>query len=734
VGYLPNEDGERVLGWVELPTIQFGYDYIPDIWYSFELADSRYENQFYEHYRGLIQDLDMDLVMHFVDSSNFWLSAAPIIMTITFNLVLFLIVFALVLGLVTFLYLRQKRREIAIMRAVGRSAKRVLLQLIVTAVLFGVPAIAIGGGAAWHFALREAESTLAMFEEAYAEAVPLTGFELRWQEMFGDRPMFDGREVGINVDFTVEMAMHWLGILMAVVFAVMVFMIFLGGVRILRLPVLVQLQGEVNAPGKVVSSGDSATAAIISVSSLPKGPLSRSAKSRLSSVLRYICRHILRSPVKTALGLAVTLFFVITLGWLQESIDRTSAEIDRIYETTIIRGEILQHPMAISDSYLNDIIRPTTVRRMIDTGYIYSAAFEAGFEEAFILPQHNGTLPRHWRILSGFNSANLTARTRNPRAPFDYLLGVNDIDMFMQSHTIAAAGRPIDDEGDFDVHHGEVRGGGLRNFDIEFAPGFCADIFSMTVYTPGEVVPVIVSPFTLERRGLSIGEEAVIGYRHAARTFNHFYVVIAGVHNQQIHRDNLQNAVLLPLPVMEHHIRFLHYIAFDFAIDPAYNREINRIREEFELILNPGLVWDEATGFPTLNLFVYDREFNSIISSLGQSMLLLELLYPVAVGLALIIGAGIALLLTLQGTKNAAIMRVLGASRLKTCLVAWAEQLLLCLLGLSVGVGALIVMGRGIDTVFVLSGMYMAGVAFGSLVGAVVITVKAPIEHLQVRE
>ena len=762
--YLPGytEAGERNRAWVELPTIQLGYNHIPDTWYSFELTDSRYENQFYDYYRRYIHDLDMDLVMYFADPFNFWLSAAPIILTITFNLVLFWAVFALVLGLVTFLYLRQKRREIAIIRAVGRSAKRVLLQLIVTAVMFGVPAIAIGGSAAWHFAIREAENTLAMFEEAYAEAVPLTAAELRWQDMFGDRPMSGNWEVGINVNLTVEMAMYWLGIFMAVVFALMILMVILGGARILRQPVLVQLQSDRGATPAFLSRKDAADD--ISrydtrenrTAPLPPSPvyLPRSAKEKIYNDLRYIRRHIARSPVKTALGLAVTLFFVITLGWLQESIDRTSLEIDRMNVNTIIRGEVIQNPLAPgNDRYLNDIVRPATVSRMLNTGYIYSTALEAGFIGAFVLPLRDGTMPSHWRLLIGYNAyttfrmAGLYTEARALSAStFDYVLGISDIDMFMQAHTVAAAGRTFDDTDDFDVHDEEVRAARLRNIDIEFAPGFCFDIFRMTDYTPGEIVPIVVSPYTLAARGLSLGDEAVMGYRryhgvHAsgprdlarARESRHIYVVIAGVHNRQIHHENMQDAVLIPLPVLEHHIWRVQYISMDFAINPAYNREINRIRDVFERIINP-LPATEFLSLTPLSLVIHDREFRSVIGSLEQSMLLLQLLYPVAVGLALVIGSGIALLLVLQGTKNAAIMRVLGASKFKACFVAWAEQILLCLMGLCAGAAVLTIMGRGIGMVLVLSGMYLAGVALGSLVGAVIITVKAPIEHLQVRE
>jgi len=743
-----DEYGQSVQGRVELPVIQLGQDYVPDVWYSFVLADSRYEDDFYQGHRWQIYDLGMDLVTYFVDSSNFWLSAAPILLTITFNLVLFLIVFILVMGLVAFLYLRQKRREIAIMRAIGRSTKRIMWQIVITAILFGIPPIALGGVAAWHFALNEATNTLVLFEEAYEEAIPLTGYELRWQEMFGDRPMLDGREVGLDIDLNVQLGMYWLAALLAIVLALMILMVAFGGIRILRLPVLMQLQGAVSAPGKVKDTSSSETTAPSPSTDmyLPRQELSRSAKDRVFSSLRWIRRHITRSPVKSVLGLAVTLFFIITLGWLQESIDRTAAEVDRIYETTIIRGEIAQnHAAAHSGNYIGDNIRHVTVQRFLNTGYIYSAFMEAGFEETFVLPLRDGTMPEFWRSLIGYFHAASVRWNRymhSQIAPFDHALGINDIEMFLQAHNVAATGRVFDDTHDFEMldYAQGARAGGLRNIEIDFAPGFCADTFNIASYTPGDIVPIIVSSHTLERRGLTLGDYAAMGYnslglrrQDGRRSWSHIYVVIAGVHNRQIHHANMQDAVLMPLMVLEHYVWQVRYISMDFAINPAYNREIGQIRETFELILNPTLVPDEL-GMQQLSLFVYDRELNSIINSLEQSMLLLEMLYPVAVGIALIIGAGIALIIVLQGTKNAAIMRVLGASKLKAGFITWAEQVLLCLLGLCIGVVALILMGRGIDMVLMLSGMYLAGVAFGSAVGAVVITAKKPIEHLQVRE
>jgi len=137
-----------------------------------------------------------------------------------------------------------------------------------------------------------------------------------------------------------------------------------------------------------------------------------------------------------------------------------------------------------------------------------------------------------------------------------------------------------------------------------------------------------------------------------------------------------------------------------------------------------------------LQLLFFDEELRNMVGAMSQILLLLELLYPIALALAIIIGAAVALLLMLQMEQNAAIARVLGASKFKTCVMLCTEQIIVCTWGLIIGLAALTIIswGFGLVALVTVAGIYMASVIVGAVVGAVIITARAPIDLLQVRE
>jgi len=111
-------------------------------------------------------------------------------------------------------------------------------------------------------------------------------------------------------------------------------------------------------------------------------------------------------------------------------------------------------------------------------------------------------------------------------------------------------------------------------------------------------------------------------------------------------------------------------------------------------------------------------------------------MYPIAIILAVAIGAAMSMLLMTQMAKNAAIMRVLGTSRFRTIKILCAEQLIVCFVGLVVGTAALVFfsLGFGPAQLVLLAMFYFGGAAVGSVVGAIMIAGRAPLDLLQVRE
>ena len=275
--------------------------------------------------------------------------------------------------------------------------------------------------------------------------------------------------------------------------------------------------------------------------------------------------------------------------------------------------------------------------------------------------------------------------------------------------------------------------GALGDVTVEWGEGFDDSVFNYTDSTLQTPVPVILHQNVMGHRGLEVGDAVHISYRRQMPIqWHNVPAVVVGVHNGHIARARAQEAVAIPLFALRSMLEnWMGYISLSFTVDPSRNRDIEEVRSEIG-----DIVHRNNAGFLPLDFLMLDEELRNVISAIGQSLLLLELLYPIAIALSVVIAAGLSILLMLQNTKNAAIMRVLGGSRTKTQIMLWAEQMALCLFGAAAGLAIIIVMGWGFDvsSSFVLAGMYLGGAAVGSVIGVLLVTNKPPLELLQVRE
>jgi len=189
-----------------------GEHYLPSIWYSFMLESSRHEEAFLAEVSQPLEEMGLIVTMIDSGAENFWESANVILQSITFNGIVFSIVLILVLLLVTFLFLRQRRKEFAVSRVLGYSISRSVKGVMLAAALFFAP-IAFGSVLAWLFAGRTIVNTLLIFEELHE------GYEA----LFSLSPL-------------------WLIGLVAVIFVLTMLMVFIGALYLMRRPVLELLQ------------------------------------------------------------------------------------------------------------------------------------------------------------------------------------------------------------------------------------------------------------------------------------------------------------------------------------------------------------------------------------------------------------------------------------------------------------------------------------------------------------
>jgi len=137
-----------------------GSEYLPAVWYSFVLRDARDEDAFLRENEERLAALGYAVRFLPTNAAAFWESAAPILRGAAFNAVVFSAALVAVLALVAFLFLRQRRKDYAIARALGSAAKPTSRQLLSAVSLVGLPAVAIGSVAAWFFALGRANAAL----------------------------------------------------------------------------------------------------------------------------------------------------------------------------------------------------------------------------------------------------------------------------------------------------------------------------------------------------------------------------------------------------------------------------------------------------------------------------------------------------------------------------------------------------------------------------------------------
>jgi len=702
-----------------------GYnDFIWSNWYSFALADTRHEAAFLLEYRETLAALGVDLYLIPSGSANFWELAEPTLASITINAIMFWIVLLLVFGLTAFLYTNQRRREFAILRALGSPANDAAKQLLTPMILLGIPAIIIGGIFGWTFALSEVQRALE----------PMSAIA--------------------GVELYLEFPLIWLVLQLAAAIIVMLALVYAFVASTAKQPVLEMLQGRTSktftkSAGQALPQTQVAVSSEEVFRSYASSPITaeeqcNSAKqNKIMSNTRFVYRHIMRAPAKSLLTMGVAVFFILSLIVLRHTIITTERDLAQLYDNTILSGELVEgHAMAHSiGDLMHSTIRRQTVDALLEHGLIQDYYLEAGHYRFFIVTEADGFGSPDGVYVDGFWNQfwNYIARehhnfyTRRTNALFAF----NDVDKFLaefgqQEAPGAGVGGMA---GLYDLNVA------TEPFAVEFALGFGWADFVYHDATLQSPVPVILSVDTLEARGLAVGDTAYVvhstarGAFHRPRDFIEAPIVVIGQHNGGIDRFLGRNAVLLPLPAMETMMgNELRYLTFHFDVNTALNRDLVSLRNDFDYLVDNRA----QRGIMPLQVALHDEELRVAAAQMEQNLVLLQLLYPVAIALSLVIGSGLAILLMLQNARIAAILRVLGYGRLHTCTVIFLTHFIAAASGAMLTILAISPLLR-ISLVpyshpALLAAIYLVGIIVGSVSGTLIITNRPPLALLQVRE
>ena len=717
--------------------------------YSFVLTSPLADVPFMEAHGYALAQLGFTVQFLGEDPTNFMLSVLPIRNSIRINLALFTAVLALVLVLTVFLYLRQRYKEFAILRALGISSGNATWQVAVPVLVFWLPVVIGASIGAWFFAFRQVAENLRLivaFDTLTDYAAPFVVRNIL-QQMRYEAEQAIVREIPqLSMVYLVRLcagiAVAWIGTVLA------------GTVLFARKSMISLLQSANGGGAPVRAMKETAPPADIKLSDIGEVLVimpARRVGGAVKSVWRHHWRHVYRSPVKSLLVVCMALLFIAALGWLDRTIGFTQQEIDRLYATTTITGELInRRAIGESVSWQGQHVPLSSVEKLMASGYV---------EDVYMTSLAFANL---------FPAFPIDTEAENiMEAPvasmlWERAMGVTCLETFMYKAAQPAA-FGMSATGDFTIEF-------VSGFDpADFSRGWREKEWGSGQEVPvEEPIPIIVHESFLSRWGLLDFENMenihivldeynnwvshdVIALGDAVYLFLNQWpqtagltdgsmlsAVIVGVYSgghPSIAYNHGQGLILLSDTRFNRFfsVEFTMYqdkilYMFDFADD--MNEQLNyRIHYTQQAFATHGMTEDVHH-----EVVLNDAEFRTVVIPLEENLNLLRLLYPIAKVMSFVLALGLTLLLMLQNAKNVAILRVLGVPRYRTRLNLGAEQLAVCITGVAIGLVAVLFMGIGMATAGLLVGIYMAGAAIGTIVGVLVISYRTPLELLQVRE
>jgi len=651
--------------------------------YSFVLNSSRNETQFIQENKVPLQQVGISLTFLPNNGQAYWDAVDPIRRSLSADLLVFGLLMAVALILAVFLYVMARKRDYAILRALGIPARQANGQLVLPLLLLGGLGIITGGSSSWNYAISQAKDSLS--------SLPLPA----------------------GVSPSADLSLFILLGLCAVMFLLLALFTWLGVFLLSRKPVYELLQGETSqntgeqkrarasASDQPIPSSSSSLASTVGKdgSELQEQPASNvdpalQRKYKPASLSRYVLHHMLRSRLKSFLTLAVALGFMLASGWIRQTMERSQMEVEHLYDTTVVQADILPADSSASSSgetqgVGNGFVSLQTIQSVLDSGFVGSSVLEAD------------------TVWSKITKDSQDVFTGNIR-----VYAYDGPDAFQSG---------LADPG-----------------SLVFASGWDLNLFAGP-RTPEQIraegAPALFPASLLEQLGLNVGETIQItdqaNLTHTCIIVGQYSGMIGSTVNS-IYTPRGGGYILVPLSALESiEGNYAKFTVAHFNLDPKKNRELAQLHTDMEKVM--GIYGGR------LRFIIWDEELRLVIAQLEKNLSLLVVLYPVVIAVSVLIGAGLCFLLLLQATREAAIMRVLGTTRAYVRLTLIVEPLILSILGVMLGLGISRLLGMTSSLASAVplltsAGLYLAGVLAGSVAGAISVTNKKPIELLQVKE
>ncbi len=667
--------------------------------FSFVLKNPQSTDAFLSEVQEPLAALGMKIQLIENDWEHFAVSANAMERTACSGVLVFSGVLCLGFALIAFLYSRQNRKSFGIARALGVSKRKCIRMCISPMLFMSASGSGIGALFSWRYALGEAEQMLAGMQE-HAE---------------------------------MSLSVWWLVCLVFALTFLLTAEAAVGILIIARRPAI-ELLHDVSGGRRAVKTVDDGrnqkrNAGIVGTENVKgmteeicgesvsqtgtvlcmTGQLSLPAKigrgTGSVSACRFVLRNMKRRPVHTVLVAAVSLAFLMAVTWIKTSIVKDTAEVDWLYETTEVAGELVKKELdyAVENNRGGAYLTQRMLDWFAESGYVSNLYAEAG-----------DSIRVEYRVVDESTDEILQRLFIGSNIP---MRSTEDIERFC----------------------------GENHVEIDYANGYGPELFvtdwladtpATDRYTTEKDTPILVPEDWLELYHLEYGQNLTVSKMIGIVRYECNFVIAGSIRyvdfGDGIERSGW-NKVMIPLSAWKwiKHDEELTYSSIQFTVDTAFNRELDMVKEEMEgQLKNPNMALLDT------DVMLWTSELRQVVEPFEKNLELMKLLFPVTVVVSVVAGGGLIFLLLLQRTEEAALLRVLGNSRGRTRRMLFAEPVLLSLFGLLLGIAA-VYYGMpevSVRQILTFAGAYLGGCVLGAVLGTVHITRKMPLELLQVKE
>ena len=533
----------------------------------------------------------------------------------------------LVLWLTVYLYILRKKKEFAVMRALGCPPGEARRALLFPLFALAAPAVLLGSLGAALYTRNAAERNLAEFAS-----------------------------LGLTMDTSLPLPILLAGFGGSLMLLLLLAWAALG--RVAHRPPLELLQGGTNRQARRRKDLPPEPAETFTLAPLPvlEPPVYRE-HTGVRHTLRYVGKHLRRTRFKALLSLLLSLVLCFSIGFFT-LLRNTYREL---YQNIEVHPRFLN---GFSDNRARDVEKSGYVR---DPYYYYKrTGCESNFLEDTLVLTND---------ITRATAAEIT--WREDKGP----------EMFRQSQSFCVVSRELAEKLGYTLgSRAEICSSGYIYILRDAHPDA----------TPEELTEHIYHEYTHHFTVAGIAEEEGLTFYAPVAARQHFGSMFSDY---------------IPLELAE-------FTLLDYHKATEFRSWVFRL-----LVGRPGS-FSMETGEA-------DRIY--------QTYRLLELLYPIAFVLALILGGVLPAGVILQSAKEASLLRVLGTTKRRTRAMLSLEQLFLCLLGLCLAVAALVLsQGSALTAVAGLVAVYAAAHLLACVLGteaaAISVTRRNVLELLQVKE